>query len=252
MNSLIAWVGGKRLLRPKIAELVPTDKISYIEPFGGAAWVLFYKDRWALTEVYNDYDSRLVNLFRVVKYHHGEFLKELRWIVNSREFFTQLKRTEGLTDIQQAARFFYLIRFSFGAKAEHFGTGATSGGAKASPDLINKLTEDVHHRLSTVTIEHLSFAECINKYDHPKAFFYCDPPYTQGAKHQVTFNDEDHMVLAKALSNIKGRFLLSYNDAPEVWEMYEGFTIEGITREKGINRKNRPHDKYKELLIRNY
>lgn len=40
-KSLLNWVGGKRLLRKTIAPLIPTDITSYIEPFGGAGWVLF-------------------------------------------------------------------------------------------------------------------------------------------------------------------------------------------------------------------
>ena len=46
-KSLINWVGGKRLLRKVIEPLVPKDIKSYIEPFGGGAWVLFYKEKWA-------------------------------------------------------------------------------------------------------------------------------------------------------------------------------------------------------------
>ena len=46
-KSLINWVGGKRLLRKTIAPLIPKDIKSYVEPFGGGAWVLFYKDKWA-------------------------------------------------------------------------------------------------------------------------------------------------------------------------------------------------------------
>ena len=63
-KCLINWVGGKRLLRKTIAPLIPEDIVSYIEPFGGGGWVLFYKDQWADLEVYNDLDSRLVNLFK--------------------------------------------------------------------------------------------------------------------------------------------------------------------------------------------
>lgn len=53
-KSLLNWVGGKRLLRKRIEPLVPKDIKSYIEPFGGAGWVLFYKDKWADLEIYND------------------------------------------------------------------------------------------------------------------------------------------------------------------------------------------------------
>ena len=68
-SYLVTWVGGKRLLREAISYLVPDDIQSYIETFGGGGWVLFYYHRWAELEVYNDLDGRLVNLFRVTKYH---------------------------------------------------------------------------------------------------------------------------------------------------------------------------------------
>lgn len=55
-KSLINWVGGKRLLRKTIEPLIPTDIKSYIEPFGGGGWILFYKQRWADLKIYNDLD----------------------------------------------------------------------------------------------------------------------------------------------------------------------------------------------------
>ena len=69
-NSPIPRVGGKRLLRKDIYDRFPkTDRFDrYIEVFGGAAWVLLYKDKHALLEVYNDGDGNLVNLMRCIKY----------------------------------------------------------------------------------------------------------------------------------------------------------------------------------------
>ena len=50
-KHLINWVGGKRLLRKTIAPLIPENIQTYIEPFGGAGWVQFYKDKWADVEI---------------------------------------------------------------------------------------------------------------------------------------------------------------------------------------------------------
>ena len=53
MNSFITWIGGKKLLRKNILEQFPdsTTYNRYIEVFGGAAWVLFGKDKIAKLEV---------------------------------------------------------------------------------------------------------------------------------------------------------------------------------------------------------
>ena len=106
MESFIGWIGGKRALRRAILERFPDDEVGrYIEVFGGAAWVLFAKEKKAnQLEVYNDINGNLVNLFRCVKYHCGELQRELEWMLTSREqFFDCLTQYQarGLTDIQR-------------------------------------------------------------------------------------------------------------------------------------------------------
>ena len=129
-KSLINWVGGKRLLRKTIAPLIPKDIKSYVEPFGGGAWVLFYKDKWADLEIYNDLDGRLVNLFRIVKYHPNAFKEEFKYLLGSRELFFQFLNGTFITDIQRAVQFYFLITRSFGGRGDTFGTvKRSSGGA---------------------------------------------------------------------------------------------------------------------------
>lgn len=41
MNSFIAWIGGKKLLRKEIVKRFPEEGFTrYVEVFGGAGWVL--------------------------------------------------------------------------------------------------------------------------------------------------------------------------------------------------------------------
>lgn len=117
MNSFIGWIGGKKLLRKEIIKRFPENIGRYIEVFGGAGWVLFAKDRHAAIEVYNDANGDLINLFRCVKYHCGELQRELSFMLNSRELFYDFAsqyNVSGMTDIQRAARFFMLIKTSYG------------------------------------------------------------------------------------------------------------------------------------------
>lgn len=107
-------MGGKYKTMKKIAQYIPHKNIElYVEPFGGAGWVLLYKDKWAESEVFNDLDGNIVNLFRQVKYHPEELLNELDWLLNSREIFEYFKENPGITDIERAARYLYLVQFSF-------------------------------------------------------------------------------------------------------------------------------------------
>jgi len=103
MDAIIGWIGGKRLLRKVIAPYVLKDITDFIEPFGGVAWMLLYKEKWGDLEVYNDLDYRLVNLFLQVKYHPDELIKELDWLVASHKLFGDILKQEGLTEIQRVA-----------------------------------------------------------------------------------------------------------------------------------------------------
>jgi DNA adenine methylase len=255
-KHLLNWVGGKRLLRKTIAPLIPKDLISYIEPFGGGGWILFYKDRWADLEIYNDLDGRLVNLFRIVKYHPEALKEELRLLLGSREMFMQFLNAKLYTDIQRAAQFLFLITRSFGGRGETYGTVKKSAGgaSKSQRNILSKI-DSIHERLDKVLVENRDFEKLIKQYDHEGAFFYCDPPYTCGCGYEVTTTEGfAHERLRDLLKNIQGRFLLSYDDSPKVRELYQGFEMIAIERLNGINNKggDRKNKMFKELLIANY
>lgn len=253
-KSLLNWVGGKRLLRKTIEPLIPIDILSYIEPFGGGAWLLFYKEKWADLEVYNDLDGRLVNLFRIVKYHPEALKEELRYLLGSREMFMQFLKMQPITDIQKAVKFFFLITRSFGGRGESFGTVKKSAGGACKSHANTLLKIDaIYKRLDKVMVENRDFEKLITQYDHEGAFFYCDPPYTFGCGYETTSTkDFDHERLRDLLKNIKGRFLLSYDDSPKVRELYAGYEMIAVERQNGINNKSPKNKMFKELIIANY
>jgi len=80
--------------------------------------------------------------------------------------------------------------------------------------------------------------------------FYIDPPYYQTEKYYGDlFNIEDHERLNNILINLKGKFILSYNDCDYIRELYKGFYIEEISRNHNLKSNG---EKYKELIIRNF
>lgn len=243
MNSFISWIGGKKLLRNKIIEQFPEEYDRYVEVFGGAGWVLFAKDRKG-TEVYNDINSNLVNLYKCVKHHPEALQKELDGILMSRELFQDaIWDTRGLTDIQRAARFFVAIKESFGSRMETFGLQPKN--MKASVDFLKIASE----RLNTVVIENRDFDKIIQSYDKEDTLFYLDPPYYKTERYyQGGFKPEDHKRLRESLGNIQGKFLLLHNDCPEIRELYREYEIIEVDRNNNLATGKR----YKELIIKNY
>ena len=179
MKSPLCWMGGKSRLAKKIVELMPAHE-AYAEVFAGGAWVFFRKEE-SKCESINDMNSDLVVFYRVLQYHIEEFCRQFKFLLCSREWFDDWNRqlaAGGLTNVQRAARFYYLQRqcFSGDIVGRSFGR-ATHRGPRIN---LMRLEEDlsaVHLRMSRVVVENLPWQVYIDRYDSPTTFFYIDPPY---------------------------------------------------------------------------
>ncbi|MBA4381043.1 MAG: restriction endonuclease subunit M [Sideroxydans sp.] len=248
---IIPWVGGKRRLAKHIIPMFPAHTC-YVEPFCGAAALYFLKPQ-AKVEVLNDVNGELVNLYRVVKHHMDEFMRQFRWALTSRQMYKWLQVTpeETLTDVQRAARFFYLQKNSFGGKVsgQTFGTATTSG-----PRLnLLRLEEDIsqaHLRLSQTFIEHLDWEACIAKYDRPHTLFYCDPPYWQTEGYGVEFGIDQYDRMAELARTIKGKMVISVNDIPAMRKAFAGLPMESLPISYTVGGGK--GSKAAELVIRNW
>lgn len=252
-QPIIPWIGGKRRL---VAEILPwfEPHTCYVEPFAGAAALLFNKVP-SKVEVLNDVNTDLVNLYRVVRHHLDEFVRQFRWALTSRKLFewAQASPPETLTDIQRAARFFYLQKLAFGAKVE----GQTFGVATTSTQALNllRIEEDLsaaHLRLSRVVVEHMDWAACIERYDRPHTLFYCDPPYWGTEGYGVGFGLDQYGRMADLLRSIKGKAIVSVNDIPEMREAFAGLTMRRLAIKYSVGGGKKSRAEKGELLIRNW
>lgn len=250
---IIPWIGGKRRLAKAILPLYPKHTC-YVEPFAGGADLFFMKDP-SEVEVINDINLELVTLYRVVQHHLEEFIRQFKWALTSRKIYEWLQDTppETLTDIQRAARFYYLQKLAFGGKvqSQSFGTATTS-----APRLnLLRIEEDLsqaHLRLSRAFIEHLSWSKCVEKYDREHTLFYCDPPYWQTEGYGVDFGLEQYDRLASLAKSIKGKMIISVNDIPEMWKAFKGLRMESIGVEYSLSSMHGKPAKRSELIIQNW
>jgi DNA adenine methylase len=252
-QPIVPWVGGKRRL---VGEILPWfgPHTCYVEPFAGAAALLFNKVP-SKVEVLNDVNTDLVNLYRVVRHHLEEFVRQFKWALTSRKLFEWAQATpaETLTDIQRAARFFYLQKLAFGAKV----AGQTFGVATTATQALNllRIEEDLsaaHLRLSRVVIEHMDWAACIERYDRAHTLFYCDPPYWGTEGYGVGFGLEQYDRMAQLLRSIKGKAILSVNDIPEMRLAFKGLTMRRLSIKYTVGGSGRGRAEKGELLIRNW
>lgn len=251
-NPIIPWIGGKRRLARRILPLFPVHDC-YVEPFAGGAALYFLKEPSA-TEVINDINGELVNLYRVVKWHLEEFVRQFKWALISRQIYGWLKQTpeETLTDIQRAARFYYLQKMAFGGKVANqtFGT-ATTAAPRLNLMRIEEELSAAHLRLSRTYIEHLPWDECVRRYDRPHTLFYLDPPYWGTEGYGVGFGLDQYACMADLARSIKGKMVVSVNDIPEMRQAFEGLVMErvDINYTVGGGSRSKPAG---ELIIRSW
>lgn len=252
VSPIIPWVGGKRRLAKRILPLFPAHEC-YVEPFAGGAALFFLKQQGSV-EVLNDINGELVNLYRVVKYHLEEFVKQFRWALVSRQLFEWLKDTPEhvLTDIQRAARFYYLQKTAFGAKVvqQSFGT-ATTTTPRLNLLRIEEELSAAHLRLSRVFIEHLAWDACIKRYDRPHTLFYCDPPYWGTCGYGVDFDLAQYDLMAELARSIKGKMVISVNDIPEMRQAFSGLEMESVEINYTVAGGHKSKAS-RELIIRNW
>ncbi len=247
------YLGGKsRLAARVIKRLSGMRHECYVEPFVGMGGIFLRRPWRSKVEVINDISRDVATLFRVLQRHYVPFMDMLRWQITSRAEFERLctQPPESLTDLERAARFLYVQRIAFGGKVtgRNFGV-SPSAPARFDITKLGSILEEVHERLAGVVIECLGFDRLIDAYDRPDTLFYLDPPYwgCETDYGEGVFSPADFERLAERLARIRGTFLLSLNDTPEVREIFRAFHLDGVEVNYSVN--GRQQGAAPELLI---
>ena len=227
--------GGKRNLAKRICAIIDADAragghTTYAEPFIGMGGVFLRRTSRPRAEFINDRQREVYNLFRILQEHYVAFLDLLRFQITTQAGFERLVAVdpETLTDLQRAARFLFLQRTAFGGKisGRNFGI-ATDRPARFNLTTLEPDLEALHERLSGVTVTCMDFAAFIDRIDRPSVLFYLDPPYfgCEDDYGKALFSRDRFEDRAEQLGRLRGHFILSLNDVPEVREVFGRFEI---------------------------
>lgn len=246
-RPVLRYLGGKWRLAPWVIRHMPPHEI-YVEPFGGAASVLLRKIR-SHTEVYNDLDDGVVELFRILRDPASaeQLIRLLELTPFSRSEF--LSAYEWSDDpIERARRLVTRSFMGFGSCASRrdrttgFRTGHRGGESHASREWSTypPSLRAIVSRLAGVAIENVPASKVIASYDSPKALFYVDPPYPHGTRspkrtrtapsngYTHELDDSDHVALLEQLLGLKGMVVLSGYPNP----IYDGMLAHWLRVER--------------------
>lgn len=237
-------MGGKSKLKKKLIKYFPTnyEDMTYIEPFFGAGSLFFYKEP-SKKEVINDLDKNIFILMKGFKKYNGD---EISTAINGnydKEAFIKIKEAKPKTEYEKFLQVLLLIKLSFFGKMKSHG-----GRPKINSNYGNKYNE----RLKNTIILNKDYKEVIKKYDSPQSFFYLDPPYSMSEDYKYYDNQYINInELYELLKNIKGKFLISYDDNKEAKELFKEFKIINVTTTY-IHTQYIEQRKKKEIVIKNY
>jgi len=219
-----------------IIEHLPAHRV-YVEPFGGAASVLLRKAR-SHSEVYNDLDGEVVNLFRVVRENGEELVRSLELTSFSREEFVE-SYCKSNDPLEQARRTVIRSFMGFGSNSHERNTGfrcyarhsgtSPAGDWRNYPDALRLIID----RLRGVVIENRDAIEIMQAHDGEDTVHYVDPPYMtstrdKGKDYRHELTDSDHETLAEVLLNLKGMVVLSgYKN-----NLYEDFFCDWVRTDR--------------------
>ena len=210
---------------------------TYVELFGGAASVLLRKPR-SIGEVYNDLDGDVVNVFRVLR--NREQAAELARMLALTPYANEEYRLayEPCDDpIERARRMIFRSFAGHGSDSltrSHAGfrghrnkeSGVTAAQEWANfPREIAIFTE----RLQGVCIEQREAIKLVPVFDRTDTLFYADPPYpkitrsSRSVKYRYEMTDQDHVELADALHQTKGKVIVSGYPSELYDQLYAGW-----------------------------
>lgn len=203
------YPGGKSRSVKYIVEHLPYRQ-KYVEPFGGSAAILLARHESPL-EVYNDRYGGVVSFYRCMrsKEKMEALCDRLKFTIHSREEWVWCAETnqDVSDDIERAARWYYLLQYSFGGLCRNFGRSTNIPSAIAGKIRNNiELFSDLHNRFKKVQVENQDWSDCMHDYDDHETVFYIDPPYidADAGIYEHKLSHGDHRRLLVTIFELKG------------------------------------------------
>ena len=251
ITKLFCRVGSKRPILKVLKKHFPNDYDLYVEPFVGSGDVYFRLKKEGVDAVINDIDEKLIkNGYVILKAGYSldgiDKYEKVRSEKEQLRFQTDLVNKAQTNPLDRLAKEIYRTCGTFGSKPDQKQIKTSNISGKL------KKMELYKEYMKNTKLFSTDYKKIIKKYNKPNAFYFLDPPYEESGKlYENSIIDYEEM--RDLLKGVKGKFLLTINDSPEIRRIFSPFNITSITvpavgnKLLGVGGKDR-----KELIIKNY
>ncbi len=272
ISPFVKWAGGKKQLLEKLEIRMPERYGRYYEPFiGGGALLL---DICPENAVINDINVQLLNVYRQLRNNVEDvilILNDLDSIECDKNYYLKMREEynekikANILDVECAAFMIWINKHCFNGLYRVNSKGLfnvpynnKNSGTSMSEDNLRGIAEYLNS--NDIEIRDGDFERaCVDV--QAGDFVYFDPPYipvsdtanfTDYSKNG--FNYEDHCRLANLFRRLDAagvNVMLSNHNVDLVYELYDGFNIEGVSVKRAINCDASKRIG-KEVIITNY
>ena len=241
VRSPIRYAGGKTRTARTVMRLVPGGTREMVSPFfGGGSVELTCAALRGIKVHGSDLFAELANYWQVQLDQPGRLADRLSLWAPDRETYAAVKaRLKAHWDgdapmddpVDRAAHYWFNHNLSYGPQFLGW-----PSSVYMKPEVVARLLDRVREfRAPGVSVANMDFADALA--GRRDVFAYCDPPYYLGGESRmfrgiypnrnfpVHHDDFPHERLRDMLADHRGGFVLSYNDCPEVRDLYAGFRI---------------------------
>ena len=255
-KPIVKWAGGKSRLLGELLARVPRDIGTYAEPFAGGAALFFALAsersrgmRKFKRAVLADRNEELVALYTAIRDDVSAVIEALGAYRHDRDLFytVRAQSTQGMSDVERAARFMFLNRTCFNGlwRVNSGGKFNVPFGKYKNPRILDEDGLRAASRaLAGVDVVSRDFAEVTGTLGK-KDFVYLDPPYVPlsrtasfTAYAKDGFTPHDQARLADELHALKrrgARAMLSNADTPTTRDLYEGHALHVVRAPRSIS-----------------
>ncbi len=265
-RSPLRYPGGKQKAITEIAKLLPVSVLEYREPLVGGASVYFHAKTVNLAKHYwiNDAFKELVSFWQIVQDPHTcqQLIADLAKMRSSfsqaqqtRAYYEATKRECSSDTYRQALLFFFYNRVTFSGTTRAGGFSNLASTKRFTASSIERLSP-MPEALAKTKITNLDFEEIILA-SGQDVFLFLDPPYFTAKKlygNKGQLHQFDHEKLASLLKKTKHRFLITYDNCPEIRQLYKWAQLHNWQLQYGMNNCNAKNQSKigAELFIYNY
>jgi DNA adenine methylase len=265
-KSPLRYPGGKSKAINQIAEYLPESFLEFREPFvGGGSVFIYLRQKFPDIKIWiNDLNRELFLFWKIAQSDIAQLVKEIRHIkvkyTDGKSLFTELTSVDvnNLSDLERAVRFFVLNRITFSGTVESGGFSQEAFYKRFTDSSIERLEKLENILSENVQITNLDYSHLL-KSGGEDVFVFLDPPYFSATKSKLYGKDGDlhtyfeHQRFAEVLQQCHHRWLITYDDSPQIRENFQWANISAWELQYGMNNyKQSGAAKGKELFITNY